>query len=350
MEAGRAVKDCLALLEALEASPPEVSPAIAAEIALRLQDLSPELGEVAQRLVAAAGRVRAQREHTDVPEAWLERVSRLGSSPAIVAVEPVDLLIVAVKPPELQACLVAYGLLDVRPRVVPNSGVLLWSAESQGMSIALSFIGSAGNVVSSIMVSELASLVQPRLAAIVGMAAGLKEKVALGDVVVAEQVVDFGFHRATPTEMLAAPRYYDVPEGLIRSVEVFGLVEPRFEERVLEAAATGVERGFTKSVETLLGAGWCPEIHRGVVLAGSVLLEDGSLPDLRAEINDRVRALEMEGAGFAASAREKGWPWLNVRGIADYGEADRDKDVQFVATAAAAILCEGVARHSLDLA
>ena len=40
------------------------------------------------------------------------------------------------------------------------------------------------------------------------------------------------------------------------------------------------------------------QLHFGVVLAGSILIEDDSLEALRDTFSDRLRAAEMEGSGF----------------------------------------------------
>lgn len=56
----------------------------------------------------------------------------------------------------------------------------------------------------------------------------------------------------------------------------------------------------------------------------------------RTDLHDRIYALEMEGAGFAATCHHVGIDWAVVRGVADRGEEQRSKAWQPVATAAAA--------------
>lgn len=57
---------------------------------------------------------------------------------------------------------------------------------------------------------------------------------------------------------------------------------------------------------------------------------------MRNEHHDRVRAIDMESAGFAAACDEQRLPWLVVRGIADAVDEDRDDAWQFGSTFVAA--------------
>ncbi|MBN8425644.1 hypothetical protein JF531_14070 [Microbacterium esteraromaticum] len=116
--------------------------------------------------------------------------------------------------------------------------------------------------------------------------------------------------------------------------------------RVIAQNAAEEEAGYTVPDEK-----WKPRVVRGDILAGGSLVEDGSLPTFALEHSDKVRAVEMKEAGFAADGLETGIPWLVVRGIADVGEEGRDKTWQFGATfIAARFVRDGIAKGVLKIA
>jgi nucleoside phosphorylase len=85
-----------------------------------------------------------------------------------------------------------------------------------------------------------------------------------------------------------------------------------------------------------LSAEWKSTYHSGVILAGEKLIADGSLDEKRKEFHDRIRAAEMEGAGFARLCKEHDIPFLIFRGVSDYGTPEKDNLWQATSALAAA--------------
>ena len=131
------------------------------------------------------------------------------------------------------------------------------------------------------------------------------------------------------------PRYYTVPLSQNRIAEAFETIAPEWSASCVEAAQRSRELGYEFDLPPRYAQRFRPRFTHGVVLAGAKLLENGGLPQMRAEFHDKVKALEMEGAGFAAACGELQWPWLVLRGVADYGGEDRQKNWQGGATIAA---------------
>jgi nucleoside phosphorylase len=273
-----------------------------------------------------------------------EKVNQLAVAPADA--RSVDLIVVAVKPVELAACLTVFGIRELQlPTVLGASGLCGWFVNIADRRTLITMVGGAGNVQTATAMSSLREMVRSPSAILVGMAAGVEGTVNLGDVVVAEAILEYEFARLTQRGAFYQPRAYNVAENLIASAEALpGLVgqwTALCRQIVREASRPPQEPQLTDSALDR----WFPDVKRGVILAGAKLFEDGSLPRLKGRVHDRVRAAEMEGAGFASHCTRTGMHWLVVRGVADFGKRNRSKEWQFAATVAAALFVREYVRR-----
>jgi hypothetical protein len=156
-----------------------------------LREAAPDVA----RIVASF--LRAQDDHNGVQlgAALHAQINEYHGDPFVI-LEPqlrVDYLILTVKEVELRACLRAFGVKE-RARPLPLSGSLeAWTVEADGKRFAIAMVGTAGNVESAIVLGGLCALVEPTAAVLVGMAAGVRGRVKLGDVVVAEGILAYEF-------------------------------------------------------------------------------------------------------------------------------------------------------------
>lgn len=304
-----------------------------------LRESAPDVARIAASLL----RARGDENGVQLGEALHEQLSEYRGDPFVI-VEPqlrVDYLILTVKDVELTACLRAFGV-PKGTRPVPLGGTLeAWVVEADGSRFAIAMVGTAGNVESAIVLGGLSALVESTAAVLVGMAAGVKERVTLGDVVVAEGVLAYEFQKMTDKGPILEPRPYSPPEWQIRNSTTLDQVSPQWREEVRRDVLAHIQADHWPDLDDR----WRIHVRRGYVLAGGTLLEDGSLPDMATALHGRTLAAEMEGAGFAAACVEKRRPWLVVRGVADFGEPGRLKHWQFPATFAAARYLREALRH-----
>lgn len=174
---------------------------------------------------------------------------------------------------------------------------------------------------------------RPDLALLCGMAMGIPQgaKPAVGDVIVASVVFDTspkrvgsdGDHSRAEPYRLSPAIFFDT-SAHIRRLTGF------------QSCLEGATKILVKSHEYPAGLNddWRPSVLIRNLVSSDELVEDGS-GVARGQMNDRIAALEMEASGFAATCHHLGVPWLVVRGIADYGTADRDKRWQVYSAAAA---------------
>ena len=263
----------------------------------------------------------------------------------------VDYLILTVKKVELTACLRAFGISVGAAAHELGHGMEVWRAEVGGRTFAIAMVGTAGNVESAVRLGALLTLIRTRAAILIGMAAGVVGETDVGDVVVAEAVIAFEFVKMRESGPVYMPRTYSPPDKHINRVELLDVVDPNWPNDVcdgLRRVASIVELPDEPS-DVGLGV-WRPRVRRGAVLAGSKLIEDGSLPSLVSDLHGRALAAEMEGAGFAAACDESDTPWLVVRGVSDHGQLPRPKDWQFTAAyAASRFVLDGIRLQRIDL-
>lgn len=243
-----------------------------------------------------------------------------------------DIAIITIIPEELRAAKVAFGVDLTKNEDRRGNGLRFWetvtqnNASREDLNVVISMIGKARNVECAVACSRVFQTYDVGLCVLVGIAAGLKTKVKLGDIVAAELVLDYEGARAEPDGLKKRPVPYPLNKVIERDMNYF---EPKFKGwyEDFKAKFEVLKEADSDSVPEVADD-WKPEYHRGVILAGEKLLADGSLPGMQAEYHDRVRAAEMEGSGFASICDEYAIPWLVFRGISDFGDPHKpDSDI-----------------------
>jgi len=249
-----------------------------------------------------------------------------------------DVAIITILPEELKAAKIAFGIDANRREDRREGGLRFWSTTIQNkssredLSIILTMVGKARNVECAVACSRVFQTYDVGLCVLVGIAAGLESKVKIGDVVAPDLVLDYEGARIEPDGSKKRPLPFPLNKIIERDMNYF---EPKFGSWYEDFAEGFGTLGAIETVPTL-SVDWKPEYHRGVVLAGEKLLADGSLPEMRTEYHERVRAAEMEGSGFANVCDEYAIPWLVFRGISDFGNPAKPTSEVWRTTAALA--------------
>lgn len=165
--------------------------------------------------------------------------------------------------------------------------------------IALAGIGvgtGAAAAITALAITEF----RPAAVLFVGVAGGLREWLALGDVVVATRVYSHQGARVDPGRVLVRPRSWDAAHDL-------------------EQAARHVSR----RVRWYAGPQPAPSVRFDPIAAGDAVLNDRDsvlARWLREHYNDAV-AVEMESSGVAQAGHLlHATPTLTIRGISDFAD------------------------------
>ena len=221
---------------------------------------------------------------------------------------PIGLM--AAMPQELQA------LIDLMPDedAVQRGGRVFWRGHLHGQEV-VAVLSGIGKVAASVTATLLADAFGVSEIWFTGVAGGLGAEVSVGDVVVAESLVQH--------DMDASPLFprHELP-GLGRS-----RLQPLAE--LTSEVVRGVEQALVKVHQHVplhaLGLPQ-PRVHRGLIASGDQFVasaDDGET--LRHHLPD-VLAVEMEGAAVAQVCDAFGLPFAVVRTISDRADASAHLD------------------------
>ncbi|MBH1988328.1 MAG: 5'-methylthioadenosine/adenosylhomocysteine nucleosidase [Burkholderiales bacterium] len=222
---------------------------------------------------------------------------------------PIGLM--AAMPQELQS------LLDLMPDEarVERGGRTFWVGHLQGRAV-VAVLSGIGKVAAAITATLLADAFGVSQIWFTGVAGGLGADVRVGDVVVADALLQH--------DMDASPLF---PRHELPGLGVSRLHPPRaLTDRVVSVVAEALLEVDAAGALHGLGLGR-PRVHRGLIVSGDQFVSAAQDAEtLRNHLPD-VLAVEMEGAVVAQVCQAFGLPYAVVRSISD--RADGSAHVDF---------------------
>ncbi|KPG95939.1 purine phosphorylase [Pseudomonas sp. RIT-PI-q] len=258
-----------------------------------------------------------------------------------------DVLILTALSVELAAARLAFGIQDGTPHRRSANSIHFWTTvvEKPGgpVSCAVASLGSAGNVNAASITTQLLSELKPKMVLMMGIAAGMRTKTVLGEVVISERVVYYEGAAALADGVLAArPEMQKPGMSIQQDLSTYfsgGLLSERLQER-----ATTL--GFTMPVESPAGEVASKlKVSPATIASGEKLIRDPELfASLRSQ-HDKVCVAEMEAYGVVDACEKQNVPALVIRGISDFGDSSKDNTFHKVASEAAAIVAIDYITH-----
>lgn len=272
---------------------------------------------------------------------------------ARLAALPPDVLVLTALDIELAAAKQAFGIGEDMTPTTTSTGLHVWKApvsrrDGKVAGCVVACFAGAGNVDAASITSTLLTELKPGNVVMMGIAAGIRGKCKLGEVVLAERVVAY--------------------EGA--AVLVGGKVEPRPEMsrlsmRVRQDTSSylsnidAVERRLTQSYLSLeivfpahveagpVAEGVKPKL--ATMASGEWLIRDPDKFMALRELHGKVEVAEMEAAGVFAACGNHNKPVLVVRGISDFGDSQKDNRFHLLAAKAAAAVTADYIANGLTL-
>jgi nucleoside phosphorylase len=216
---------------------------------------------------------------------------------------------------------VAGDATDFVEAIVPVSGI------ARRARVIAACAPRMGMVSAAVLAANMIRTFTPRIVAMVGICAGMREEVSLGDVVVADPSWDYQSGKYNGTSFEAAPNQLPLNSAVRRRVK---------------AAATE---------ETLIGIrskwqGSPPpttiRLHAGPFASGSsVLANKERLAALKLQ-HRKLVAIDMEAYGIYSAAADAPTPTphaLVIKGVSDFGDEEKTDSVRdYAAYVSAAVL------------
>jgi nucleoside phosphorylase len=203
---------------------------------------------------------------------------------------------------------------------------------------ACSAIGRAGQASAASEAQALVCQLRPRLAIMVGFCGGIEGKANLGDILIAESVIDWDFGKWKSSKPVA--KLYARPEPI-------SIRQDRSHRVARELADAGVSRidGLTGAIiGRSKGKVTTPVIRLAPFASGSAVIADANvLENLRA-LNENVAGVDMESYGFYYAckySRAAKPEFLCIKAVADDCGPSKDDELHEACCFASA----EVARH-----
>jgi adenosylhomocysteine nucleosidase len=232
--------------------------------------------------------------------------------------------IIAAMPGEITALLVAMReLREVKSRVIGQRE--FYSGELFGRQCVVVLAG-IGKVAAAITATTLLSSFDVESIVFVGVAGGIAQGIAVGDVVVADTVLQH--------DLDASPLF------------------PRFEVPLLGvsrfATSRSLSEGLARAAETYLAGVGKGCLHRGLIISGDQFVHSSiHVRALRESLPDAI-AVEMEGAAIGQVADAFGVPFAVLRVISDAADGDAGHDFPQFLEEYASGYSVGIVRNFLE--
>lgn len=266
---------------------------------------------------------------------------------------PPDVLVLTALDVELAAAKQAFGIAEDAEHATTENGLHIWKApvtqpSGKTASCVVACFAGAGNVDASSLTSMLLGELRPSNVLMLGIAAGLRDKCALGEVVLAERIVAYeGAALIEGGKVEVRPEITRLTMRVRQDISSYlsnrATLESRLAERYL---ALGIE--FPDQVEAgPVAKGTLPKT--ATVASGEKLLRDPEKFLGMRELHGKTEVAEMEGAGLFAACANFGKPVLMVRGISDFGDSRKDNRFHLLAAKAAAAVTVDYIAHGMTL-
>ncbi|MDH3376854.1 MAG: 5'-methylthioadenosine/S-adenosylhomocysteine nucleosidase [Gammaproteobacteria bacterium] len=234
----------------------------------------------------------------------------------------VDAAIITALPKELHAVL---DQLDRFRRVDGPDGRTYYEAETEGgCDIVATSMTSMGATDAALVTNKLLAQYEPGRLLLTGIAGALSDDVALGDIVVAEQVVDYELAKIRDEEVETRWSVYrNDPILLHRAKQWIG---NEWMSDIVAPPPSSAPLGFE------------PRIHFGVVMSGNKVVANRAVARNLLSFWRRALAVEMEGAGVGAALyhHDAAIPFTLIKGVCDRADSRKNDDWQAYAASASA--------------
>lgn len=218
------------------------------------------------------------------------------------------------------------------------------------LRLVITCIGHAGNYDSSSATTEIIHKYHPKFLVLSGIAAGIKSKVKIGDVVISQGV--WGYESAaleSGGRVLPRPDGGRITHSTSQDLSRYLAGSPKATATTVfkrinsgwPTAPAGKEAEYEKHVAAELS------IRDAWIASGEKLLRDpDKLHSLR-EQHGKVEADDMEAIGFWIACQREKIECLVVRGISDFGDDLKDDRFHGLASASAAAVTADYVRRGL---
>lgn len=252
---------------------------------------------------------------------------------------PIDFLIVTALPEELEAVL---RLLEDYEQVQIGGSLICYvctlpaDVQNSGYKVAVTKLSQMGNVEAGIHTTQVVNELNPSYVLMVGIAAGVKSRVNLGDIIIPTQVIYYEQAKQTPDGVQCRPLSIPSDHCLLHNAQNYRGVD--WQDLIAIENPLREHTGPSGS-DT-------PRVHFGPFAVGDKVIADQHSVNTLLHLHPKLIGMEMESYGVAlaaaiAPARPR---FLAIRSVSDFADEDKGDDWREQASLNAAAFTIGFLR------
>lgn len=207
------------------------------------------------------------------------------------------------------------------------SGTLATSSGTK--SIIAAAAPRMGIPASAVLSSKIIHQFRPRFVAMVGICAGRKDKVSLGDVIIAEPTWDWGSGKISSDQ--GESKFLPSPHQLAMDPDTAALLRAMTKDDVVLAGIKKASRGNKPKTEL--------KAHIGPLVSGAAVVAHKPTFNLLLDQHRGILGVDMEAYAVAAAVMGSAKPrpkFLIVKGVSDFADENKDDDYQEFAASVSA--------------
>jgi len=222
-----------------------------------------------------------------------------------------------------------YYLSDLKSNTGETLKLVASASERMGASAA------------SIVTTKIGLYFNPKLMIMSGICAGVKGKVSLGDIVVADHVWDWSAGKVIDDDygkiaFLPEPHQIPLARNLRNIFKTFGVQCPYSESIYKE---WGGDRGKDH-----------PKVHLAPMACGSQVIANAEIMDEILKGNRKMLALEMESYGFLLACDSIDTPAFVAKSICDFADSEKaDEAHKYASYTSASFVFKFISEHYTSL-
>lgn len=266
-----------------------------------------------------------------------------------------DVGIVTIIPPELQA---VQDAMAVQPRNRKRiGGTIYWEGTrysellDHDLRFVLTCAGAPTQASAALATTNMIQHYAPPFLILLGIAAGRRGKLKIGDVIVPREVADFSVRVLEDGEEKQRPRILPLNHAALQMIQAFRCDRAKFLDRFSRLFGSPIVPKRDQEEEFAKNVTFQPTIHDNTLASMDALLRDKTKFEDLCKTHQGIRASEMEAGGFvrACEGRFPSIPWLVIRGISDLGDEFKNDDFHRLASCAAAAFLDVFLADGLDI-
>lgn len=248
--------------------------------------------------------------------------------------ETYDVLIVCALPEERDRVFDAFSVSEEDRRRAIQSfrsdyNVIYQKFSYAGLNIAIVTQNSMGMATATSLTTRAILAMNPKLVAMTGICAGRKDKVGLGDIIVADQVFDYTAGKKYIDRFAPRPLSFSTDDAIRDYVYATILNNDQLSDSILH-----MWRGTRISHRI--------SIHMKAIASGASVIDDEQTMISAAAVQDNLYGIDMEGYGIALASSALKKRWVVIKAVQDFADGEKQYDEagirDFSAYASAALL------------